>query len=635
MPQPRKLAKSYPLSSLTRQAVFQPQSLNEEARTVDLVWTTGHRDMRFPFFSEPFFEELAVDEGSVRLDRLNGGANLIDSHNSGSVQGVLGVVERAWIENGKGYARVRFSDRPDAQGVWNDIQKGIIRHVSVGYKVHKFEEEKREGEKHKTLRAVDWEPFELSLVSVPFDPGASLRSDSQAVNECEFIFNESTDFIRSARMPQPQPTTEPQPQPVDLDKVKTESRTAGIEAERKRISEIRQSVRKAKLSDDFAEELISNGTSVDECRKLIIDKWSEGDRAQTHNRVQVLKDAGDKRIASVENALMNRFDSSKYELKEGKEYRGMSLLRLAEDFLGGDIKGLYPSEIALRAMHSTSDFPILLSNIVGKTLRDAYMFQPRRFVPLVRPATLNDYKPVTRVQFGAAPSLEIVREGGEYSFGTISEHSESYKLAKYGKMISITEETIINDDLDAMTRVPMMFGSSSARLESRLVWSIFLNNPRMADRKKLFHEDHKNLGKAAPINDDSLTEAREFFRSQKDKDGLDYLDLEPSFLVVGPSKETEAKKFLSTQINPMQAGDVNTFAGSLQLIVESRITGNQWFVAGSPSQFDTIEVGYLNGMREPQVTTHTDMKRDGVMVKAKHVVAAKAIDWHNLFSNPG
>ena len=549
------------LSSLYRQAEVVSQTINESDRSVELVWTTGHRDLRVPFLDEPFFEELSVSKDSVRLDRLNNGANLIDSHDDGSVRGVLGVVQKAWVDGGKGFARVRFSERPDVEGIWQDVKSGIIRNVSVRYRVHKFTEDKREGEKFRTFTAVDWEPMELSLVSVPFDPNSQIRSQQPDQYECKFVFHRGSDFHTSTqkgdldmsqenletsegpktgepkagelqpREPQTRgeverPSQSPKASQVDVDLVKTESRNAGIESERKRVTEIRRSTKATRLTEAFADDLIERGVSVEECRKLIIDEWAKVDTTQTNNQVEVIQDAGDKRLRSVGNALLHRYDSSKYKLEEGQDYRGMSLLRLAEDFVGKS-RGLTNPEIALRAMHSTSDFPILLSNITGKTLRDAFTFQPRRFMPIVRTATLNDYKPVTRIQFGAAPSLEEVKEGGEYTFGTVSEYSESYKLAKYGKVISITEETIINDDLNAFMRLATMFGSAAARLESRLVWSIFLDNPGMSDGSALFDASHGNLGTAAAISDTSLDEARQYFRSQKDKDGLDYLDLEP------------------------------------------------------------------------------------------------------------
>ena len=50
-----------------REASFNPKTVNEEERTIELVWTTGARVLRTPFWDEPYYEELAVDSGAIRL----------------------------------------------------------------------------------------------------------------------------------------------------------------------------------------------------------------------------------------------------------------------------------------------------------------------------------------------------------------------------------------------------------------------------------------------------------------------------------------------------------------------------------------------------------------------------------------
>ena len=58
-------------------------------------------------------------------------------------------------------------------------------------------------------------------------------------------------------------------------------------------------------------------------------------------------------------------------------------------------------------------------------------------------------------------------------------------------MIGITRQVLINDDLDAFTRVPALFGTSAATLESDVVWGIFTANSAMADGTTLFHASHR------------------------------------------------------------------------------------------------------------------------------------------------
>ena len=86
-----------------------------------------------------------------------------------------------------------------------------------------------------------------------------------------------------------------------------------------------------------------------------------------------------------------------------------------------------------------------------------------------------------RLQLGEAPQLEKVNQSGEFKRGTIGEAQETYRIETFGKVIGITRQVLINDDLDAFTRVPALFGTSAATLESDVVWGIFTANPAMAD----------------------------------------------------------------------------------------------------------------------------------------------------------
>jgi hypothetical protein len=242
------------------------------------------------------------------------------------------------------------------------------------------------------------------------------------------------------------------------------------------------------------------------------------------------------------------------------------------------------------------------------------------------------------VQLGEAPALETVNEHGEFKRGTIGEGAESYQIATVGKVFAISRQVVINDDLDAFTRVPMLFGRSAANYESNLVWGILTANAAMADGVTLFHASHSNLGSAGAISDTTLTEARKQMRLQKGLDGTTVLNLMPTQLIVPAALETTAKKYLATEIRPGKASDVNPFAGSMSLVVEPRLDGSSptaWFVAADPGQIDMIELAYLQGQRGVYIETRNGFDVDGVEIKARLDVGAKAIDHRGLFKNAG
>src|SRR4029450_6112296 len=165
---------------------FEPATVDVTARTAELVWTTGARVLRHGLYDGPWLEELSLADDAVDLSRLNAGAPLLAAHRSAELDQVLGVVERAWLvrTNGsrEGRARVRFSKRPEVDGVLTDVKDGILRGVSVGYITLQLEEvepgDTKKGEP-PVYRAVRWQPVELSLVPIGADPGAGMRTGPQ------------------------------------------------------------------------------------------------------------------------------------------------------------------------------------------------------------------------------------------------------------------------------------------------------------------------------------------------------------------------------------------------------------------------------------------------------------------------
>lgn len=357
-------------------------------------------------------------------------------------------------------------------------------------------------------------------------------------------------------------------------------------------------------------------------------------------RAEVTTDQRDHFRAGMANAILHRFNPSAHALDErGQKFRGMNLVRMAEESLRANSMnvGYVPGELAAKALHSTSDFPFVLENVITKTLRAAYEGTQRTFVPWTRRATLPDFKQISRVQLGGAPNLKRVVEGGEYEQGTIGEGAEKYAVQKYGRLIAITWETIVNDDLSAFTRVPEMFGRSAADLESDIVYGVLTTNANLADGKALFHADHGNLGTGGAISDTTLSEAREKMLVQKGIEGR-YIAVRPEYLIVPPRQLTAAQKAVALPIVPTKTADANTFYQSLNIVAEPRLqdtSATAFYLAASPNAVDTIEYAYLEGYEGVFTESKAGFEMDGMMVKCRHVFGAKAIDYRGLFRNAG
>lgn len=166
-------------------------AVNDDKRTVDLIFATAKADvLRWDWETgKRFFERLSLDPKHVRMQRLqSGAAPLLDSHSAYSIAHQIGVVDSADLEAKRAIASVRFSKRADVEPFYQDVRDKIIRNVSVGYRVFRFEDlaENREG--LPVRMAVDWEPYEISMVPMGADSGARTRSSKEIdTNHCVVV----------------------------------------------------------------------------------------------------------------------------------------------------------------------------------------------------------------------------------------------------------------------------------------------------------------------------------------------------------------------------------------------------------------------------------------------------------------
>ena len=236
--------------------------------------------------------------------------------------------------------------------------------------------------------------------------------------------------------------------------------------ERARVTGIYDAARKLNVDQALADDLVKRGVVIGEARAALIDAAASRDAAiETRPHIRMGgQDEVETRCAAVETALLHRFEPGRFKLTDAaRDWRGLSLIEMARSFLeaeGVRVKGLGRDEIATRALHSTSDFPQILAGVTNRTLRDAYEAAPRTYQAIARRATVADFKAVQRLQLGEAPQLEKVNESGEFKRGTIGEAKETYRVETYGKVVGITRQVLINDDLDAFTRVPSLFGTA-------------------------------------------------------------------------------------------------------------------------------------------------------------------------------
>ena len=614
-------------------AAFAPSTLVEENRTVEVIFGTDAEVRMSDWEIGQYMESMSFEEGHVRWERLNSGAPLLDNHNGyKGTRGVLGVIERAWGEGGVGKAVIRFSKQEDGERAFQEVKDGILTGVSFGYRVYKYERiSSLEGELPK-LRAIDWEGFEISLAPIQADINATVRNLDNDSNNVEIIDlslqleQEPITTIRTMETPIIEPIVAPA---VDTVAIAT--------AERSRIKEITDLCRKFKADDSVVSDLIDNGKTVEQARKVIMDAWTAKDANEGQRSTPVVTaDETDKFRAAVTEGIQMRSNPNIEAKQGGDSFRGMSLLRLSEEVLqrnGVSTKGLYGRELASRAL-ATSDFPIILGATVNKSLQAEYQGVERTFQPFCRKTSISDLKTKTVGKLsGLLGNLEVIPEGGEYTADAMSEDKEAYGLTKYGKKIAITLETIINDDMDAFSRIPRAIAYEVGYKQSDIIYNILTSNPNMNDAVALFHSTHGNLGSAGAISSTTLAEAKKKMRQQTGLNGK-FINVMPSFLVVGPDNEQEALQWMNASFSPATVGNTNIYQGSMSVIVDPRITTKNWFMVAAPNSIDTIEYAFLDGQGDFYTETKQGFDVDGLEVKVRMFFAAKAIDHRGMYKNP-
>lgn len=591
--------------------------------------------LRQSWFDDPWVEILGHKDGEIDLSRLNDGAPVLLNHGASKTEESalrsIGKTVRAWVQDGRGYVEVKLSRRAGMEGLLQDIQDEIVQNVSVGYQILERTLVSHKEGLPDEYRVTKWLPMEVTLCDIPADATVGLgRSiDINGDKEMEQRTDEAV-------------VTQPA---VDVDAIRSAAKADAVKQERQRASDIRVAVRSAGLDMSYADELIDGDVTVDAARAQVLERLAaRTESAPISSRADIFTtvDETETRRSLMTEAVMYRANPSAKLSDGARQYAGLSMIDIAKECLdarGVKYRGMDRLQIVSRAFEGNSDLPNVLANVANKSLRQAYESAPRTFTPWARQTTAPDFKLMSKVSLSDAPALEKVTESGEFKRGAVTDGKETYQLATYGKIIGLTRQAIINDDLSAFTRIPAMFATAAANLESDTVYGILTANAALADGVALFHAaTHLNYTSSGTvISIDSLGVAKKLMRLQKTPKNV-VMNLTPKFLIVPAQIENVGWQYTTPEYNAATAATVNPFRGQLQLIVEPRLdasSGTAWYMAADSNMVDTIEYCYLEGQNGVYIETRQGFDVDGMEIKARLDFAAKAIDYRGLYKNVG
>jgi hypothetical protein len=289
----------------------------------------------------------------------------------------------------------------------------------------------------------------------------------------------------------------------------------------------------------------------------------------------------------------------------------------------------------------TADLSYLLADAINKTVKIGLGIAPSTWRPWVRTSQAPDYKTLRRISYGRTSNPEEVVENGEYKIVQLSDQQETFAVTKYGKILSLTREAIINDDLGELASIPAVSTQSAASKLSDLAYAALVTQT-MSDGQVLCHSSHINVASATGISAAGLSDIIILMRKQTNSSG-DYINVAPRYLIVPPEIESKPLALIdSTSLSlgaPGSTSQVMALEGAslfrdLALIVEPRLfdssTTTYYSTSTPPVELATIEGG--DGV---SIESENGFTVDGVQYKVRLEADAAPIEYRGAAKNPG
>jgi len=317
---------------------FHVKAVDKENKTIELSFSS-----EVPYERYWGVEILDHSSTSVNMKRLNNDAPLLFNHDRDIV---IGVVENARIEENRGKATVRFGNSAKALEVFRDVEDGILKNVSVGYEIHEMAKES-EKDGVETYRVTNWQPLEISIVSIPADNTVGVGRDKDL--ELKEIKIKKVEEMKEE-------VKKIETQEIDVKAIQEEARKSEVERVRE-INAIGEKFDKKEL----ASKAIEDGVALNEFRANILSEIKMGNEIMTKS-VEIGMTEKDRKDYSFARALKASITG---------DWTGAELERDASDavgkMLGNSARGFYvPMDVLSRDIDTTAGASIVSTdNMAG------------------------------------------------------------------------------------------------------------------------------------------------------------------------------------------------------------------------------------------------------------------------------
>jgi hypothetical protein len=570
-------------TTLTRAATAAPATADEETRSVELVIAT-----------DAAVEGLVLTCTRAAVITADAPVPVLLSHEN-TARAMAGRLGPLRFEGGRIIARAYFSDAPAAEEGWQLARAGCAVSVGASYA------EADVALKGTTEVVRRWRLVEASLVPAGMDPAALTRSISIPL---------PSDPMETA-------------QTVDTSVSTADNESGEQQLSRPELSRqlaITRAANFAGLQPQEIEEIIR--TTAGQPATVGLTAVVRAARLATEARSPVA--AGHPARVEVTNEPQG-IQATLTRAIRGERLSEPLWLTLRNHGIGkgNDPVSVWRSALSgegrthwvSRGMLTTDDLPALLTETGNRQLMERFALASAgvRVAASVRP--LDDYREAGVIDVGMVGRAQVINEGGEITFGYIRESSAKYKPRRHGIGISLSPESLANDDLNGLDEALSELAATMLDAEA-LALADLLEGATLGrnapDGKALFHADHANVVSSGPLSITALGSAVEKLRNQRSIGGR-YIDQAPTALLVGTAQETLARQLLSDAINAAQASSVNPWA-NLSIEVDPRLSGSFAYLLGSSRK--PLELGRLT--EAPVLTTQVEFKTDNYQAKSTH-----------------
>jgi len=403
--------------------------------------------------------------------------------------------------------------------------------------------------------------------------------------------------------------------------------TAAIKDERARCQAMRGLASGMKLSADYADRWINDGLTLAEAGQAAVQLRARLDAASTpmlgngKNFATPRREAANSEAALTAASLIHlgRKDLAEKHYKAAMPQAlrlncntALDLCASAVRLDGNDAPGDSPNKL-IRLAFSTSSLPDALGGSIDRIVADAYGAAPQTFRSWVGVKPAKSFREHTAVRLNTGNSeLAKVPPGGEIPHGTLSDATYTFKVDTYARMLAITRQDIVNDDLGVLNDLAQALATEAPRSVSDLLYGLLLDNTG-----SFFGLGNSNFNDGADsvLGITSLSAAISAMRKVKDDKGR-LIGLVPKIMLVPPELEEVALTIInSTEVMRDQSADMqgtaNPWKGRLTLEVEPRLSDTDfnanasataWYIFAGPAN-PCLVVSYLNGNEMPTVET--------------------------------